>query len=145
MSIYWGIRRKKLAFVLSTLTAFMTLADEQIFLINLFMKQYIRMIACLLWLCAMGVGLAQTQSISGVVTDEQGVPLPGTTILEQGTTNGVTTDFDGNFAIDVSQGANLEISFVGHTTQTLPVGAETYYAIHLIITVTLSTSCGPFM
>ena len=131
MSISWGIRRKKLAFVLSTLSAFMTLADEQIFLINLFMKQYIRMIACLLWLCAMGVGLAQTQSISGVVTDEQGVPLPGATILEQGTTNGVTTDFDGNFAIDVSQGANLEISFVGYTTQTLPVGAETSYTIQM--------------
>jgi len=77
MSISWGIRRKKLAFVLSTLIAFITLADEQIFLINLFMKQYIRMIACLLWLCVMVVGLAQTQSISGVVTDEQGVPLPG--------------------------------------------------------------------
>jgi len=72
-------------------------------------------------------------------------PCLAATILEQGTANGVTTDFDGNFAIDVSQGANLEISFVGHTTQTLPVGAETYYAIHLIIPVTLSTSCGPFM
>ena len=72
-------------------------------------------------------------------------PCQAATILEQGTTNGVTTDFDGNFAINFSQGAKLEISFVGYTTQTLPVGIDTYYAIHLIIPVTLSTSCGPFM
>ena len=54
--------------------------------------------------------LAQ-EIISGTVSDDQGVPLPGATILIQGTTNGVSTDFDGNFQIEGSQDDILEISF----------------------------------
>ena len=38
-------------------------------------------------------------SVSGTVSDEDGVPLPGATVLVVGTTNGVTTDFDGNYSI----------------------------------------------
>lgn len=49
---------------------------------------------------------AQTRTITGNVTDDQGVPLPGATILEQGTANGVTTDFDGNFSLEVADGAS---------------------------------------
>ncbi|MEP4949177.1 MAG: carboxypeptidase-like regulatory domain-containing protein, partial [Flavobacteriaceae bacterium] len=45
--------------------------------------------------------LAQTQ-ITGTVVDDQNVPLPGANVLEKGTTNGVVTDFDGNFSISVS-------------------------------------------
>ena len=60
------------------------------------MKQYIRMLTCLFWLVAIGVTSAQSRTVTGNVTDEQGVPLPGATILEQGTANGVTTGFDGN-------------------------------------------------
>ena len=39
----------------------------------------------------------QAQSISGTVTDENGVPLPGATVLVEGTQNGVSTYFDGNY------------------------------------------------
>jgi hypothetical protein len=60
----------------------------------------------------------------GNVTDDQGVPLPGATILEQGTANGVTTDFDGNFSMEVADGATLEVSFVGYESQTQSVGAR---------------------
>ena len=81
------------------------------------MKQYIRMLTCLFWLVAIGVTSAQTRTVTGNVTDEQGVPLPGATILVQGTANGVTTDFDGNFSVDVAEGASLEVSFVGYETQ----------------------------
>ncbi len=45
-------------------------------------------------------------------SDDQGVPLPGATILIQGTTNGVSTDFDGNFQIEGSQDDILEISLL---------------------------------
>ena len=61
------------------------------------MKQYIRMLTCLFWLVAIGVTSAQSRNVTGNVSDEQGVPLPGATILKQGTANGVTTDFDGNY------------------------------------------------
>ena len=95
------------------------------------MKQYIRLLACLLWLSATGLGWAQTRTISGLITDEQGLPLPGATVLEQGTTNGVTSDFDGNFTIEVNEGAILEISFVGYETQSLAVGSETRLSIQM--------------
>ena len=66
-----------------------------------------------------------------MITDEQGLPLPGATVLEQGTTNGVTSDFDGNFTIEVNEGAILEISFVGYETQSLAVGSETRLSIQM--------------
>lgn len=70
------------------------------------MKQYIHILTCLLWLGLIGATSAQTRTITGNVTDDQGVPLTGATILEQGTANGVTTDFDGNFSLEVADGAS---------------------------------------
>jgi len=46
--------------------------------------------------------LAQGSTITGSITDSQGVPLPGINILEKGTANGGQTDFDGKFTIQVS-------------------------------------------
>tara|TARA_B100000686_G_scaffold355363_1_gene473522 strand:- start:2947 stop:6207 length:3261 start_codon:yes stop_codon:yes gene_type:complete len=69
------------------------------------------------------VALAQ-KSITGVVSDDQGMPLPGATVVEQGTTNGVSTDFDGNYSIEVAEGAVLEFSFVGYETSAITVGAD---------------------
>ena len=73
----------------------------------------------------LGVGLAFAQkTITGTVTDDQGLPLPGATVLVQGTSNGVATDFDGNYSIQANEGDTLEFSFVGYETVTLAVGAE---------------------
>lgn len=58
------------------------------------------------------ISWAQT-SVSGVVLDEEGVPLSGANILEKGTANGVVADFDGNFIIEVVTGSVLEVSFIG--------------------------------
>ncbi|RKR12891.1 iron complex outermembrane receptor protein [Maribacter vaceletii] len=55
-------------------------------------------------------------SISGVVTDESGTPLGGVNIVEKGTTNGTTTDFDGNYTINVAEGATLVFSYIGFGT-----------------------------
>lgn len=52
------------------------------------------------------------------MTDDQGVPLPGSTILEQVTANRITTDFDGNFIMEVADGATLEVSILGYESQT---------------------------
>ena len=66
----------------------------------------------------------QAQSISGTVNDENGVPLPGATVLVEGTQNGVSTDFDGNYSIDASSGDTLVFSFVGYTSQSVVVGSS---------------------
>lgn len=65
-------------------------------------------------------------TISGIVTEESGSPLPGVNILEKGTANGVTTDFDGKYTIKVSNAnAVLEISYVGFGTQSLSIAGKT--------------------
>ena len=64
------------------------------------------------------VMLAQNK-VSGTVLDATGEPLIGVSVLEAGTSNGVVTDFDGNFTLTVKQGAQLAFSYVGYTSQTL--------------------------
>ena len=64
------------------------------------------------------VMLAQNK-VSGTVLDATGEPLIGVSVLEAGTSNGVVTDFNGNFTLTVKQGAQLAFSYVGYTPQTL--------------------------
>jgi len=64
------------------------------------------------------VMLAQNK-VSGTVLDATGEPLIGVSVLEAGTSNGVVTDFNGNFTLTVKQGAQLTFSYVGYTSQTL--------------------------
>lgn len=61
------------------------------------------------------------QPVKGKVLDENGMALPGATIMEAGTTNIVSTDMDGAFTIMVAQGKTLEISFIGYKTQSIVV------------------------
>ena len=64
------------------------------------------------------------KSVSGTVSDSAGVPLPGATVLVDGTSNGVTTDFDGVYSIMANEGDVLSVSYVGFTTQKVTVGAS---------------------
>ena len=74
---------------------------------------------------ALCVQLAVAQStVTGNVIDDQGVPLPGATVLEVGTSNGTTTDFDGNYSITVQDGASISASFVGYDTATVVVAGQ---------------------
>ena len=59
----------------------------------------------------------QNVNVSGIISDEYGMPLPGATVIELGTTNGVSTDFDGNYTIEGLEGARLEFSYVGYEAQ----------------------------
>ena len=60
--------------------------------------------------------------ISGTIVGSDGVPLPGATIIEQGTDNGTTTDFDGNFSIVLENDETmLTISFLGYGDQSIDV------------------------
>jgi len=61
-------------------------------------------------------------SVSGKVTDNKGEPLPGTTVVVQGTTIGTVTDMEGNYSITIPNNANqLSYSFIGYNSQTLPI------------------------
>lgn len=70
--------------------------------------------------------------ISGRITDENGEPLPGANILEKGTTNGTTSDVNGSFSLTVAgESSVLVFSFIGYTTQELPVGRQTSFSVQL--------------
>ena len=56
------------------------------------------------------------QSITGVVKDSEGVPLAGVNVVEKGTSNGTSTDFDGNYEISASANATLVFSYIGYST-----------------------------
>ncbi|PCJ96501.1 MAG: SusC/RagA family TonB-linked outer membrane protein [Flavobacteriaceae bacterium] len=60
----------------------------------------------------LGDGIQST--VTGVVTDENGVPLPGASVVEKGTTNGTVTDFDGNYSIEAAGDATLIFSYIGY-------------------------------
>ena len=72
----------------------------------------------------------QTKKVSGTVNDAMG-PVIGATIMEKGTSNGTVTDLDGNFSLDVQPGAVLVISYIGYTTQEIPVGNRTNISVTL--------------
>ena len=56
--------------------------------------------------------------ITGIKKDTDGIPLPGATVLEEGTNNGTSTDFDGNFSINLeNDDSKLTISFIGYLTE----------------------------
>ncbi|MDO6819437.1 TonB-dependent receptor [Zobellia sp. 1_MG-2023] len=87
-------------------------------------------IACLVMIGQFA--FSQTSTVNGVVSDESGTPLPGATILVSGTTNGTTTDFDGNYSLsNVSPSDNLVFSYIGMTSQTITVGNRTSINVSL--------------
>ena len=85
--------------------------------------KFITILSSFLLIFAFGFSV-QAQSISGTVTDDNGVPLPGATVLVEGTSNGVSTDFDGNYSINASSGDTLVFSFVGYSSQSVVVGSS---------------------
>jgi TonB-linked SusC/RagA family outer membrane protein len=73
---------------------------------------------------------AQTVRISGTVTDTYG-PVIGASVIESGTQNGVSTDMDGNFVLNVKPGASIEISSIGYKTQVIAIGSQTVFNVFL--------------
>ena len=78
-----------------------------------------------------GFAHAQLNTINGTVLDSNGMPLPGASILVEGTSRGTQSDFDGNFSIEASAEDILLISYVGFTTQKVNVGQQTNLRITL--------------
>ncbi|WP_242535633.1 SusC/RagA family TonB-linked outer membrane protein [[Muricauda] lutisoli] len=84
--------------------------------------------------CGFTAHAQQRITVSGTVTDaETGQPLPGVTVVEQGTTNGTSADFDGNYSIDVASDAVLTFSSVGYAAQNIPVNGRSQINLSLSV------------
>lgn len=68
-------------------------------------------------------------NVKGLVKDTSGEVVIGASVLEKGTTNGVITDLDGNFVLNVSSKGTLVVSYVGYATQEIPVNGKSSFQI----------------
>ena len=69
--------------------------------------------------------------ITGTVFDSDGLALPGATVIIENTNTGVSTDFDGNFEIEVDQGQVLQFSYIGYLTQDVTVSGQDAISVSL--------------
>ena len=84
------------------------------------LKKLLRVASIFMMLSALWGGLvtfAQSTAILGKVVDASGEPVIGAAVMVPGTTNGATTDLDGNFSLRVAPGTTLEVSCIGYTTR----------------------------
>ncbi len=91
------------------------------------MKQKLKMLI-ILFMLSIGFVSAQNNilKITGKISDQNNSPLLGVTILEKGTSNGTSTDFDGKYSINVKDGnATLLFSYIGYKTQEIKVSNQT--------------------
>ena len=102
--------------------------------INLIMKTKFIQILTLSIVMVFQVALAQ-QTVSGTVTDANGLPLPGATVVVKGTSTATSADFDGNYSIAAANGDVLVVSYVGYSKSQVTVNAAT-------INISLSNNTG---
>lgn len=98
--------------------------------------KFILSVACLI--CSLGL-YAQSgkMNVSGTVTDDTGEPLVGVNIVEKGTTNGISTDINGQFTLpNVPSDGTLEFRYIGFETQEVKVNGQT----NLLITMSESSA-----
>lgn len=76
-------------------------------------------------LCAAHVFAQQQITVQGVVKDETGEGIPGASVIQEGTSNGVTTDLDGKFTLTVPERCEIQISYLGYMTQLIPIKGQT--------------------
>jgi TonB-linked SusC/RagA family outer membrane protein len=92
-------------------------------------KQLIAKVAAIAMILATGLlggnfAFAQNGAINGKVVDASGEPIIGAAVVVPGTSNGVTTDLDGNFSIRVASGTTLEVSCIGYVTRRVAAAAN---------------------
>ncbi len=79
-----------------------------------------------------GFSAIAQNSVSGTIKDENGQPIPGVNILEKNTVNGVASDFDGNYSINVKNNSTLVFSYIGYKTQEVVVGGKKQISITML-------------
>lgn len=80
---------------------------------------------------AMTLNTKVQNSITGKVTDDSGMPLAGVNIVEKGTTNGTTSDFDGNYTINVENDTKLVFSYIGFASQEVSTAGKSVINVQL--------------
>ncbi|SDZ74341.1 SusC/RagA family TonB-linked outer membrane protein [Psychroflexus halocasei] len=86
----------------------------------------------LLLVLAVQISFAQTKTVTGTVTGEDGLPIPGVNVIEKGTSNGTQTDFDGNYSISVASGQTIVFSYLGMKKQEVVVNNQSTINITLL-------------
>lgn len=77
-------------------------------------------------------GQQQSAVVTGVVRDAMGQILPGVSVVEEGTTNGTVTDFDGKYKINVSANSVLVYSYIGMKTQKVVVDSRSVIDVMMV-------------
>src|SRR5437763_16906632 len=95
------------------------------------MRKILSLISVLMLYCALAY--AQTRTITGVVRDEKGDPIPFATILETGTRNATQADANGAFSMKIGQGSRVTVSASGHETQSITATGN-------VVSITLTTT-----
>ncbi len=84
-----------------------------------------KLLGMLLAMFCMQNAFSQTKTISGVVSDAGGIPLPGVSVIVVGTTNGASTDFDGKYSLqNVKAGDQINVSYIGMLSKTINIGGQ---------------------
>ncbi len=97
------------------------------------MKKYLLMLLSAFFVLSVW---AQERTVTGTVKDaETGETVPGANVIEKGTTNGTTTDLDGNFSVSVQEGATLVVSFVGYRQMEIAIGSRSVIDVNLELDV----------
>ena len=94
---------------------------------QLWRKAAVMLPTLLLSFCTM----AQTHSVSGTITDEEQLPIPGANVVIKGTTTGTITAGDGKFTMEAKDGDVLQISYIGYTTEEVTVSGNGPYNLSL--------------
>ncbi|QKX03752.1 SusC/RagA family TonB-linked outer membrane protein [Aquimarina sp. TRL1] len=95
------------------------------------MKQTSKQILMLFTVLIVQLTFAQEKTVTGIVTDQSGVPLPGVNILIQGTNSGTQTDFDGKYSINTNKGATLLFRYIGFANETILISEQSTINVSL--------------
>ena len=86
---------------------------------------YFKPLGLLFFLCLIPLwAFTQNITVKGVVKDVMGEPIIGASVMQKGTSNGIITDLNGSFSLNVPANATIAISFVGYKTQEIPVSGK---------------------
>lgn len=99
-------------------------------------KDKLKVFVVILMLFGSTMTFAQQNQITGKITDESGSGLPGASIIVKGTSNGTTSDIEGNYTLMVPDGAVLTLNYVGYISQEITVGNQSKIDVQLEADVT---------
>jgi TonB-linked SusC/RagA family outer membrane protein len=97
------------------------------------MRKNLRFFLVMFFLAFYFLTFGQERTVTGNVTDETGAPLPGVSVVIQGTTSGTITDIDGNYSITLEEGQDvLRFSFIGFKDQFIEVGTRSVVDVQMV-------------